>query len=322
MLKYENLKKSQNGMPTWDALIPIVMCIALQEDTWSSKSLRLAVADAISLPENLRSMMYESGNGNVIEDRASWAISTLTIAGLLERPLKAVYKAGALGHMLYEQHGNSLDESIVKRQPKYKEHWRNINDKKQDNSNGSPIAGAEFSNENAGTPQELMEGAFSKVNSALKDDILNEIMAQDPAFFEKLVVKLLMKMGYGGPLNGKGIVTPLSNDEGIDGIIREDKLGFSNIYIQAKRHALDSTIGRPDVQAFVGAIARREGKGLFITTAKFAKTARDYAEANHIVLVGGDDLADLMIEYNLGVSTTHAYEIKKIDSDFFEDDII
>jgi len=322
MFKYENLRKSQNGMPTWDTLIPVVMHTALQEDTWSAKHLRLTVADAILLPKNLRNMMYESGNGNIIEDRASWAISTLTIAGLLERPQRAVYRASALGQTLYKQHGNSLDESIVKRQPKFEKHLRNMNEEKQNTSNDASAIDAEFSSENTNTPQELMESAFSKINSALKGEILNEIMTQDPVFFEKLVVTLLMKMGYGGSLNGKGIVTPLSNDEGIDGIIREDKLGFSNIYIQAKRYALDSTIGRPDVQAFVGAIARREGKGLFITTAKFAKTARDYAEANHIVLVDGDDLADLMIEYNLGLSTTHAYEIKKIDSDFFEDGTI
>jgi restriction system protein len=164
-----------------------------------------------------------------------------------------------------------------------------------------------------------MENAFSEINSELKSEILNEIMMQEPAFFERLVVKLLIKMGYGGSLNGKGIVTPPSNDEGIDGIIREDKLGFSNIFIQAKRYAIESTIGRPDIQAFVGAIARREGKGLFITTGKFTSNAREYAKNNHIVLVDGNDLADLMIEYNLGVSTVHDYEIKRIDTDFFDE---
>jgi restriction system protein len=315
MFNYENLKKSQNGIPTWDALIPIVIHISLQKESWSSKSLRVAVANASQLPADLRSMMYESGNGNIIEDRASWAISTITIAGLLERPRRGMYKASDLGRELHEKYGESLDATIVKSQPKYFEHMHNLKDEKQSNKNISPLD----TSENTITPQELMESAFSKINAELKDEILNEIMMQEPVFFERLVVKLLIKMGYGGSLNGKGIVTPPSNDEGIDGIIREDKLGFSNIYIQAKRYAIDNTIGRPDIQAFVGAIARREGKGLFITTGKFSSTAKEYAIANHIVLVDGNDLADLMIEYNLGISPMHAYEIKRIDTDFFDE---
>ena len=319
MMRYKELKKSQNGIPTWDALIPIVMYISLQKESWTSKGLKVAIANASRVPEELRNLNYESGNGNIIEDRAGWAISTLTIAGLLERPKRGVYKISDLGRELYEKHGENLDVSIMSTQPKYVKHLRNREEKMQNSSETSFTVNSENKNEITVTPQELMENAFSKLNSELKDEILHEIMMQEPVFFEKLVVKLLIKMGYGGSLNGKGIVTPLSNDEGIDGIIREDKLGFSNIYIQAKRYAIDNTIGRPDIQAFVGAIARREGKGLFITTGKFTSTAREYAKTNHIVLVDGNDLADLMIEYNLGVSTVHVYEIKRIDTDFFDE---
>ena len=319
MIKYENLKKSENGIPTWDALIPIVMYKSLQKESWTSKGLRVAVANASLLTDKLRNLNYESGNGNIIEDRASWAISHLAIAGLLERPKRGIYKASDLGRELYKKHGENLNESVTNIQPKYIEHIRNREDKKQSNSDSGFVMNNEDGNDMAATPQELMENAFSIINSELKVELLNEIMMQEPTFFEKLVVKLLMKMGYGGSLNGKGVVTPPTNDEGIDGIIREDKLGFSNIYIQAKRYAVDSTIGRPEIQAFVGAIARREGKGLFITTGKFTSTAREYAKDNHIVLVDGNDLADLMIEYNLGVSTVHAYEIKRIDTDFFDE---
>ena len=144
-------------------------------------------------------------------------------------------------------------------------------------------------------------------------------MNREPAFFEWLVVKLLEKMGYGGSLEGAGTVTRLSGDDGIDGIIREDKLGFSNIFIQAKRYALDRTVNKPDIQGFVGAIANKAGKGLFITTARFSDGAKQCARENHIVLIDGEKLTSLMIEYGVGVSTIQTYEVKKLDSDFFTD---
>ena len=150
---------------------------------------------------------------------------------------------------------------------------------------------------------------------------MDEIMAKDPTFFEELVVKLLIKMGYGGSLSDAGIVTQKSNDGGIDGIIREDKLGFDKIYIQAKRWDPEKSINRPEIQKFSGAL-RDEGasKGLFITTASFSSGAIESAEKQHIVLVDGKRLTSLMIEYGLGVSTISTYEIKSIDTDFFNDD--
>ena len=145
-------------------------------------------------------------------------------------------------------------------------------------------------------------------------------MKQVPDFFEHLVVKLLTQMGYGGSVDHAGTVIGQTGDEGIDGIIREDKLGFSLIYIQAKRWDCDKTVGRPEIQKFVGALAGQgASKGLFITTAKFTKEARQYAEKQHttrLCFVDGTTLAKLMIEYNLGVSTEATYEIKRIDSDF------
>ena len=147
-------------------------------------------------------------------------------------------------------------------------------------------------------------------------------MRKDPYFFESLVVKLLQKIGY-GTLKNSGKVTKKSNDEGIDGIINQDKLGFDCIYIQAKKWDKDSTVSRPEIQKFVGALAGQGAtKGLFITTAKFSDGAREYSQKQHttkIVLIDGMELAKLMIEYNLGVSVENIYEIKKIDSDFFEE---
>ena len=147
-------------------------------------------------------------------------------------------------------------------------------------------------------------------------------MQQSPEFFERLVVELLLAMGYGDSINESGLVTPLTNDGGIDGVIREDKLGFDSIYIQAKRWALNNSVGRPDVQSFVGALTGTgASKGLFITTARFSKGAQEFAKAQHtvkLVLVDGDQLARLMIVHNVGVSIRHTYEIKSLDRDYFD----
>ena len=170
------------------------------------------------------------------------------------------------------------------------------------------------------TPNDQIEQAIRSLNQHLAEELLEAIMAKDAAFFEELVVKLLRKMGYGGSLSDAGFVTQRSNDGGIDGIIREDKLGFDKIYIQAKRWDPGASVSRPEIQKFSGAL-RDEGaaKGLFITTARFSEGARVSAEKQHIVLVDGERLTRLMIEYNIGVSPVARYEIKSLDSDFFDD---
>ena len=171
-------------------------------------------------------------------------------------------------------------------------------------------------------PQDIFEKSFTEINKILQEEILEEVIRQTPYFFENLVVKLLQKIGY-GTFKNSGKVTKKTNDEGIDGIINQDKLGFDSIYIQAKKWDKDSTVSRPKVQKFVGALAGQGAtKGLFITTAKFSDGAREYSQKQHttkIVLIDGMELAKLMIEYNIGVSVESVYEIKKIDSDFFDE---
>ena len=172
--------------------------------------------------------------------------------------------------------------------------------------------------EDVKTPEEKMDALQQTINDTLADDLLTEIMQQTPLFFEQLVVDLMKAMDY-----GDGFKTKYSGDDGIDGVIHEDKLGFNLIYIQAKRWNPDVTIGRPEIQKFFGAMMGppRIEKGLFITTAKFSKGARDYADAQHIILVDGKQLTSLMIEYGLGVSVQKIYKVKRIDSDYFSDSI-
>jgi len=171
---------------------------------------------------------------------------------------------------------------------------------------------------------EILDTAYKQINNALANDLMDEVMKLKPTEFEKLVVKLLLKMGYGSGIDEAGITTKPSDDGGIDGIIKEDQLGFSSIYIQAKQWATDRSVNRPEIQKFAGALqGERASKGLFITTAQFSAGARDYAVNLHgstIVLVDGLQMMKLMIKWNLGVSVEHTYEIKKIDTDFFADE--
>lgn len=172
------------------------------------------------------------------------------------------------------------------------------------------------------TPQDILDGTYQEITESLAEELLGEIMKNTPDFFERLVVDLLQRIGYGGTVEDAAKVIGKTGDEGIDGIIKEDKLGFNMIYIQAKRWDIDRTIGRPEIQRFVGALAGQgASKGLFITTAKFSPQAYEYVKKQHttkVVLVDGMTLAKFMIDYDLGVSTVSVYPIKKLDSDFFE----
>lgn len=164
------------------------------------------------------------------------------------------------------------------------------------------------------TPDDQLEEAYKQLNASLASDLLNEVLKLTPHTFEKFVIDFLSKMGYGTVAFGSH-ATQASGDDGIDGVIMEDKLGFSLIYMQAKKWAPDKVVGQPDIQSFVGAIAGKHGDGLFVTTARFSQKAKDYAHTHHIILIDGERLANLMIEYNFCVSTRKAFEIKAIDTD-------
>ena len=168
---------------------------------------------------------------------------------------------------------------------------------------------------------EILDGAFKQVTNTLASELMDEVMKLTSSEFESMVVKLLLRMGYGSGIDNAGIVTKQSGDGGIDGIIKEDQLGFSSIYIQAKQWAPDRKVDRPEIQKFAGALqGEKATKGLFITTALFTSGAKTYVEnlrGSTIVLVDGNQLTHLMIKYNLGVSVEHTYEVKRIDTDFF-----
>ena len=245
-------------------------------------------------------------------DRIGWCKTYLKKAGLIESPKRGHFKITNSGKKILKDKVKITDKLLIEKFPAFREF----------------IFGKDFPKNNeisltveTETPQELFERSYQEITSELSDEILTAILNMSSDFFERLVVKLMEAMGYGG-YEGAGFVTKSSGDGGIDGVIYEDKLGFNLIYIQAKRWSPDKTIQKPEVQKFVGALAGppKIEKGLFITTAKFSDGAQKYANDQHVILVDGKKLTELMIEFDVGVSTQKIYKIKRVDNDFFSEE--
>lgn len=248
-----------------------------------------------------------SSRNNRFYSNLTWTAYNLKKAGLIDRPGYGLYLITDQGLKALE--GPGVDEAYVKR----------LMEDKNDNGTSTPSpADAALADEN---PSEQLENALAQINDRLADELLDEIMKQTPAFFERLVVELLIRMGYGGLVEGAGQVVGRSGDGGIDGIIKEDQLGFDLIHIQAKHWNPSGTVGRPEVQKFAGALTGiGERKGLFVTTARFTREAEEFARGQHaakIILVDGPALCRLMIEHNVGVATESTYCVKRLDVDFF-----
>lgn len=274
----------------------------------------------LNVSEEDRKQMLPSNTQRLVDNRATWAITYLCKANLIERVAKGKYKITNTGIQVLHEKKDHVELKDLYQFDSFRQfiNTDTMSEEKKDLSKPSVLEDLQ-----EGTPQDNLNASMEQINKELSANLLSEIMERSPAFFEKMVVQLLLKMGYGSALED-GFVTGCSGDEGIDGIIREDKLGFSNIYIQAKRWAEDKAIGRPEIQKFVGALAGQGAqKGLFITTGAFTKEARSYVEkqlSTKVVLVDGEKLTKLMIEYNLGVSVETVYTIKKIDTDFFSEE--
>ena len=258
-----------------------------------------------------------SSGENTLHNRVSWAKTYLKKAGLIVSPKRACFILSDEGRKAYDKGADCVTLKYLEQFDAF------VAFKGKSTSNNESTDDASVIETTS--PQEQIESALKELNEELAGDLMTEIMKMTPYEFERLVVKLLIKMGYGKPEENKDAVTAKSGDEGIDGIVSSDKFGFDSIYIQAKQWKNDSTVGRPEIQKFLGALAGQGAtKGIFITTAKFSKEAEAFAAKqlhSKIVLVDGERLTKLMIEFDLGVSTVHAYLVKRIDSDFFSDDV-
>lgn len=273
-----------------------------------------ALAMKFKLSQAEREELLPSGTQAIIANRIGWARTYLKKAGLLSDPKR--------GHFQITERGKDLLKTSLKEiNTKFLRQYEEFNEfQRKSNSKVVPEQ-AESEHPSYATPEEALEYGYQKLTENLADEILEKIMSCSPAFFERLVVELLVKMGYGGSLKEAASIVGKSGDAGIDGVIKEDKLGLDAIYIQAKRW--ETVVGRPEIQKFVGALdGQKARKGIFITTSSFTREAIEYAKGTtvKVVLIDGDRLADLMMENNLGVATIMSYEIKRVDSDYFDDE--
>ena len=295
-------------------MLPFLKSIA-DGNEHSKKELVETLGKIMKLTDEEMTQMLPSRNQPVFYNRVTWVIAHFKAAKILENPSRGFVKITSLGIEILQSNQSSLNLKFLKQLPTYQEAmtgWKNKNVEQEISKNED----AEVK-----TPEELMEYGFQNLRQSLELEILSTLKSVSPSYFERIVVELLVKMGYGGSIQDAGKAIGRSGDEGIDGIIKEDKLGLDVIYIQAKRW--EGVVGRPEIQKFVGALAgQRAKKGVFITTSWFTKEATDFAlqMETKIVLIDGEKLAQYMIDYNLGVSIQNVYEIKKIDSDYFEED--
>jgi len=271
------------------------------------------LAKEFNLTDSEINQMYDSGNGPIFIDRVNWALSFLNMAGVVMKPKRGIYQINDEGLKLIsipDKFREYIDQKIIN---------RDLEKRKKTGSKISEI----IEGMNEFTPAESLYSSFQGIKKSIYREIIDTILSKSPREFEKLVVQLLQKMGYGGEIQDSGLVTQYSNDKGIDGIIKEDILGFGRIHIQAKRFDINNNISREDIQRFVGALAvAQSDKGVFITTSDFSKGAYEYVASLNstakIVLINGTKLAEYIYDFNLGMQSEKIIEIKKLDSDFWD----
>ena len=275
-----------------------------------SKDREILANTVFYLTDDERRVLLPSGRSKMYDNRFGWARTYLTKAGLVEVTGRGKYKITPRGVDVFKKNPPIIDNDFLMQFSEFQDF------KKSSRQNGVE----KMPKPTPQTPEEVLESVYNEMRQHLEQDILERVKVCDPSFFEQLVVDLIVKMGYGGSRKDAGEAIGGSGDGGIDGRIKEDRLGLDTIYIQAKRW--EGSVGRPVVQAFAGSLeGQRAKKGIFITTSKFSQDAKDYVKIieKKIVLIDGEQLAQFMIDYDVGVTETASYVIKKIDSDYFVD---
>ncbi len=270
------------------------------------------LAKLFNLTDEQINQYLPSGSQKVFYNRVFWAKAHLKMAGLIENIRRGHFKITQLGQDALFKKPKEMNLRFLKQFPGYLENTGRTKEGEKPIEQSVDIEIKE-------TPEEVIANNFLEIRKNLALELLSKVKICTPSFFENLVVELLVKMGYGGSIKEAGKATRLTSDGGIDGIIKEDRLGLDFIYIQAKRWD-NQSVGRPDIQSFVGALdGQRATKGVFITTSKFADTAIVYVKTitKKVILIDGEQLANYMIDYGLGVSTFTTYDLKKIDHDYF-----
>jgi len=270
------------------------------------------LSDKYGLSAAERQQLLPSGKQSVIRNRVGWARTYMKQAGLIEYVRRGCFRISERGKKVLSEKPDRIDVHYLERFPEF------ISFRERRNKETGEDLPSETAVE---TPEEALDLAYQHLRTDLETELLQQVKGASPSFFERLVVELLVKMGYGGNLQDAGRAVGQAGDGGVDGIIKEDRLGLDAIYIQAKRW--DSTVGRPEIQKFAGVLqGHRARKGAFITTGTFSKDAVEFVDRieSKIVLIDGPTLAKLMVDHDVGVSTVEKYEVKRIDFDYFVDE--
>lgn len=296
------------AVPKYDELMKPLLIAVSDGETYKMKDVTALLAEQLNLSSDDLAEMLPSGRQTVFKNRVGWAKTYLKKAGLLDSPARATIVITNAGKQVVADNPEKIDSKYLEQFPSFVD-FASAPEPLDDSNPASEVPKPSDL-----TPDDQLEDAYKEINDSLASDLLSEVLKIPPYTFEKFVVDLLLKMGYGKADFGSH-ATVASGADGIDGIIMEDKLGFSLIYMQAKEWAVDKVVSQPDIQSFVGAIAGKKGDGLFVTAARFSQKAKNYAHTHHIILIDGERLANLMIEYNFCVSTRKTFEIKALDTD-------
>jgi restriction system protein len=297
-------------------MLPLLQLISDKQE-YKYRDLIEKLAAEFNLTDEERKELLASGNQPVFDNRVGWAKTYLKKAGLIDSPKRASFVITELGLQTLKKKPDRIDAKYLRQFPAFLEF---VHAGKNDTENEEEPIAQEIS---AQTPEENLDRAYQRIRKSLASELLTKVIDLPPAFFERLVIDLLVKMGYGGSIKDAGKAIGKSGDEGIDGTIKEDKLGLDIIYVQAKRWKTGNVVGRPEIQKFVGALAGQGAKkGIFITTSSFTKEALEYTPKNEtkIVLIDGERLSQYMIDFNIGCTIQQTYELKKIDSDYFDEE--
>jgi restriction system protein len=304
-------------IPDYQTLMLPLLKLVSDKQEYKYRDLIEKLAAEFNLTDEERKELLASGNQPVFDNRVGWAKTYLKKAGLIDSPKRATFVITELGLQTLKKNPDKIDAKYLRQFPAFLEF---VHAGKNDTESEEEHISQEVSEQ---TPEENLDKAYQRIRKSLASELLTKVIELSPAFFERLVIDLLVKMGYGGSIKDAGKAIGKSGDEGIDGTIKEDKLGLDIIYVQAKRWKTGNVVGRPEIQKFVGALAGQGAKkGIFITTSSFTKEALEYTPKNEtkIVLIDGERLSQHMIDFNIGCTIQQTYELKKIDSDYFDEE--
>lgn len=289
-------------------MLPLLKYLADEKEHVIADAIE-SLSNEFGLSSAERQLLLPSGKQTVMRNRIGWARTYMKQAGLIEYVRRGCFRISERGKLELSKKPERIDVHYLERFPKFVEFRdRRNKDAKEPETLSTTVD----------TPEEALDAAYQRLRTDLETELLQQVKSASPVFFERLVVELLVKMGYGGNLQDAGQAVGQAGDGGVDGIIKEDRLGLDTIYIQAKRW--DSTVGRPEIQKFAGVLqGHRARKGVFITTSGFSKEAEDFADRieSKIVLIDGLTLARLMVDNSVGVSSVQLYDVNKIDLDYF-----